>query len=124
MIDGKIILLLDDDVAHLAEVSRYLEGLYCRALRCRTVAAAEQALADAPDFAIVDLFLDGDAGAELSNDFIRGSLLPRHIPYGRMSSAPSLIPADLRGDWVLHKRLFWDNPETLLPLLLQSLTPE
>lgn len=117
---GKTILLLDDDSWHLQHLTEVLQGAGYLALGCLDVEAATRALEEAPSFAIVDLFLAGDSGSELSATFIEQELLSRGIAYGRMTSAPSLVPPHLRGSWVLPKSQFRQNPQILVDLLLES----
>lgn len=121
MAKGKKILLLDDDRNHLGELSRYLVSEGYVPLAAQDVEQAEEFLQEGPVLAIVDLFLAGDRGAELSGEFIENHLEPNGIPYGRMSSAPDMVPAHQRGAWVLHKREFWDEPDCLFPYLIQVL---
>ena len=119
----RLILLLDDDTYLLREVHSLLSGSGFEVLCCENVPSAEQALAVkskigvAPDLVIVDLFLEGNAGDELSNGFIRKSLIPQDIPYARMTSAPYLLPADLHGAFVLHKQELSYRPERLIALI-------
>lgn len=122
MFKNEKLLLLDDDRLHLSELARYLEGEGLVPLRALTVEEAILLLPEAPDFAIVDVFLAGDDGAELSDRFIAEYLEPNGIRYGRMTSAPSSVPENRRGEWVLHKREFWNDPATLFPLLVQALS--
>jgi DNA-binding response OmpR family regulator len=84
----KKILILDDDPWLLKELGAALENAGYVVLASRNVDGAVQALAQHPDFAIVDLFLDGEVGSELSNNFIRDNLVPAAIPYARLTSAP------------------------------------
>jgi CheY-like chemotaxis protein len=116
------ILLLDDDERHLEALADVLQNLGFLPLCCKDPAEALAALENEPIYAIVDLFLAGDDGAELSNSFIRQELIPRCIRYGRLTSAPQLVPQDLQGEWVVHKRKFWNNPEEILGLLLLSVS--
>lgn len=119
----RLILLLDDDTYLLREVHALLTGSGFEVLCCENVQLAEQALAAkqqqgvAPDLVIVDLFLEGNAGDELSNGFIRRSLVPNGIPYARMTSAPYLLPADLHGAFVLHKQELNYRPDRLVALI-------
>jgi len=115
------ILLLDDDRNHLHELSRYLSTEGYTPLAALDPDIAEGLLEQNPKFAIVDLFLAGEQGAELSSQFILNFLVPRGIPYGRMSSAPDMVPETERGEWVVHKRDFWNDPDSLYPLLQQVL---
>ena len=115
------ILLLDDDPAHLLDLANTLIRAGFEPLVCQDVSAAVAALADNPVMAIVDLFLDGDEGAHLSNDFINEHLAPAGIPYARMTSAPSLVPEQFKGAWVLHKRDFRSAPERLSQMVLDAI---
>lgn len=113
----KRILILDDDPHHLEQLREALEGeghVVFPALNVKTAALAVQA---GIDFAIVDLFLEGDDGDELSNDFISDTLIPRGIAYARMSSAPGLVPKHLSGCGVYDKRSFRANPSEFLRIL-------
>jgi hypothetical protein len=114
---GKTILLLDDDPLHLEELSEVLNANGYETICCETVDAAVAALEKCPSFAIVDLFLKGDDGEELSNHFVTAYLIPKGIAYGRMSSAPHLVPDHLIGKWVVDKRKFQRDPEMVLEYL-------
>lgn len=118
-VSGKTILLLDDDPLHLEELSEVLNANGYQTICCSTVDAAVTALEQQPDFAIVDLFLQGDDGEELSNHFVTAYLVPKGIAYGRMSSAPHLVPDHLVGRWVVDKRRFRRDPEMVLDYLGQ-----
>lgn len=113
----RLILLLDDDSYLLREVEKFLSQSGYEVITCEDVASAERALSRKPDLAIVDLFLDGSAGDELSNDFIRNILLPAGVRYARLTSAPFLVPQDLRGAFVLHKQELNYRPERLVWLI-------
>lgn len=113
------ILLLDDDPYLLDSVAAVLEGSFFAPLPCSNVDEAIEALKSHPSLAIVDLFLDGDQGMELSNNFIRDYLTS--IPYLRLSSAPSLVPKQFSGKGVMHKRTFRENPMGLIELIQRSL---
>ena len=114
---SKKILLLDDDSAHLEELSEVLAANGFQSICCSTVDAAIAALEQQPSFAIVDLFLQGDDGEELSNHFVTAYLVPKGIAYGRMSSAPHLVPDHLSGSWVVDKRKFRRDPEMVIEYL-------
>lgn len=114
---AKRILLLDDDTDLLQEVGEVLTAAGFEVARCATVKVAVLQLAVRPDFALVDLFLDGNLGDELSNGFVREHLMPNGIPYGRLSSAPGLVPKEFSGSFVMHKREFSLNPEKLVALI-------
>ncbi len=113
----KHILLLDDDPAHLADLAHAVESSGHIAVPARDVGAAARALAVGIDFAIVDLFLEGDDGDELSNDFIAQHLIPAGIRYARMSSAPGLVPKELSGVAVHDKRAFRKDRAAFLDVL-------
>jgi DNA-binding NtrC family response regulator len=104
------ILLLDDDEIHVEHLSEALERWGYRVTACLNVEAAERAL-DGIDLAIVDLFLAGNEGEELSNGFVLQRLVPRGIPYIRLSSAPGLVPKNCAGCGVYDKRSFRREPE-------------
>ena len=114
---GNKILLLDDDPLHLEELSEVLTAHGFQTICCATVDAAVSALEQQPTFAIVDLFLQGDDGEELSNHFVTAYLVPKGISYGRMSSAPHLVPVHLSGKWVVDKRKFRRDPEMVIEYL-------
>lgn len=114
----KTILLLDDDPHHLDDLSRVLEANGYEAIPCMDVGGATMAVgANEIDFAIVDLFLSGNEGDELSNGFIEMVLKPAEIKYGRMSSAPGLVPKEYAGIWVLDKRMFRRDPAMVVRAL-------
>ncbi len=114
----KTILLLDDDFHHLDDLSRVLVANGYEPIPCADVGAAMLALQQGPvDFAIVDLFLSGNEGDELSNEFIELVLVPAGIKYGRMSSAPGMVPKEWVGEWVLDKRAFRRDSSELIKAL-------
>ncbi len=121
MADTQRVLLLDDDTDLLHEVGETLTGAGFEVARCSTVKVAIMQLAVRPDFALVDLFLDGNLGDELSNGFVRDYLMPAGIPYARLSSAPALVPKEFAGSFVMHKREFSLYPEKLVALVQQAL---
>ncbi len=116
------VLHLDDDSGILEDVAKFLKLNGYRVLSALNVAVAKVHLQrERVDFAVVDLFLEGDDGEELSNEFVRGELHPRAIPYLRMTSAPGLVPPDAVGCAVLPKATFRKEPEQLLKLLSETL---
>ena len=115
------ILLLEDNVRFLAELADTLTSWGHEALSATTPKMASMRMEPVPDFAIVDLFLAGDEGDHLSNEFIRDVLSPAGVGYGRLTSAPKLVPEDYQGDWVLHKYHYLDDPGKLRDLLIESL---
>ena len=118
----KTILLLDDDPYHLDQLSQVLCTNGYETVPCLNVAAAMSAIGErAIDFAIVDLFLEGNEGDELSNEFIELVLTPASIKYGRMSSAPGMVPKEYAGDWIIDKRAFRRDPSETLQALAKSL---
>jgi len=118
----KVILLLDDDPNHLLELHQTLEDAGYSPISCLDVNAAVAELRkQIPDFAIVDLFLSGDSGDFLSNDFIELILVPAQIPYGRMSSAPGLVPKEFAGHFVYDKRKFRADRAAFLAQLDKTL---
>lgn len=120
----KKILILDDDLSILSEVSKIVQGFKYIPLPCKDVDEAKLALTENEGevvFAIVDLYLLGARGDSLSNDFIKTHLEPESIPYGRFTSAPTLVPENRRGSWILDKREFYTNPMLLAEKLVQTL---
>ena len=118
----KVILLLDDDPHHLLELHKTLEDAGYSPISCLDVNAAVAELRKViADFVIVDLFLSGDSGDFLSNDFIELILIPAEIPYGRMSSAPGLVPKEFAGKFVYDKRKFRADHAAFLALLDKTL---
>lgn len=118
----KTILLLDDDPRHLEELGKFLEENGYDVCSCLNVSQAIRAIGELEvDFAIVDLFLEGNDGEELSNEFVASVLIPANIPYGRMSSAPGLVPREYSGKWVFDKRRFRKEQQEFLKVLLGSL---
>ncbi|HMO16938.1 MAG TPA: hypothetical protein PKA63_00965 [Oligoflexia bacterium] len=104
----KKILLLDDDKYLLSSLSTLLSSWGYNPLCFTNVEDAESYIRGGEenkvDFAIVDLFLLGARGDALSNGFIRNEILPKGIPYLRLTSAPDLVPKDLIGFAILDKR--------------------
>ncbi|MBN8549771.1 MAG: hypothetical protein J0M12_10700 [Deltaproteobacteria bacterium] len=95
---SRCILVLDDSYLKGISVKRALEDLGYKAhLACTPQQAAELMRGTQFDFAIIDGDLgDGRFDQESrSGRFIREQL--GQIPYGRLSSAPELIPGDLHG---------------------------
>ena len=116
---AKRILVLDDSSQILAEVALLLSRWGYEPLIAQNPEEARCAVEKGVDFAIVDLFLDGARGDELSEQFIDQVLLPRDIPFGRLTSAPEFVPAHQHGLWILHKYDVRNRPE-LLRLALEE----
>lgn len=115
-----LILLLDDDSSFLRTVSNFLCGRGYECLETQTAFEAAAAVRTRNiSCAVVDLFLDGDRGDSLSNEFVRDFL--DAIPYVRLTSAPQLVPPEFSGHAVLHKRRFLDNPARLEELIIEML---
>ena len=82
-----------------------------KTIRCNTVMEAVAYIGrHRPTFALVDLYLLGDQGAHLSNEFIKNHLIPNGIPYGRVTSAPNDLPPDLVGIMAFDKRRLSTEP--------------
>ena len=97
----------------LHEIAEVLSAAGYTALQAQTVEIAEDILLEHEiSFAVVDLFLLGDRGSELSNDFIRQHL--GAIPYVRMTSAPHLVPEEFSGHGIIAKQDFVYCPDLLL----------
>lgn len=122
----KKILLLDDDEYVLAFLTRNLLDWGYHPLAASDVGKAKEIIqsgidqSERIDFAIVDLFLLGAKGDHLSNGFITEVLSPAGVPYGRLTSAPDLVPTDVMGLFVIDKRQL-ENDATSLKLILLSL---
>ncbi len=115
------VLHLDDDKDLLADVRTALEEAGLSVFSAPNVdVAADIVTGHKINFAVVDLFLEGDDGEELSNDFIRNILMPRGIPFGRMTSAPGLVGEDVAGRWILPKGVFRRAPHTLAALIRKT----
>ena len=122
MSQNNYILALDDDPYVLDFVS---EICHHAKVSCIIANSAEEALLKLKNaidskciLAIVDLFLDGARGDELSNNFISDHLLPNNIPFVRLTSAPSLVPTNLSGLLVFDKRKILQNSDELLDFIL------
>lgn len=114
----KNVLLLDDDQIIHQLVSKVVNSLSYNFFSAFTPDEAIVFLEkNTIDFAICDLFLEGDFGDKLSNDFIKNNLVPRNITYCRLTSAPRLVPEDCRGVVVLDKREFYNDDIKLYELL-------
>ncbi len=112
------ILLLDDDVDLLAALKDFLEGRGYTVFCAESADRAEQIISSNQiHCAIVDLFLQGDEGDQLSNQFVRDYL--NDTPYIRLTSAPGLVPEEYSGAGVLHKYKFRSNPSLLLDLIIE-----
>jgi DNA-binding NtrC family response regulator len=119
----KKILILDDDISILDEVANLFSSSGFHLICCSTAEEAGEKITSqgAVNFAIVDLFLLGAKGDALSNGFIRDVLQVNGIPYGRFTSAPSLVPTEYSGEWILDKRQFYSSPVILLEKVSESL---
>lgn len=115
----KRILILDDSPQILAEISLLLHRWGYEPITAQNPQDARTAVETGVNFAIVDLFLDGARGDELSEQFIDEVLFPRSIPFGRLTSAPEFVPAHQQGFWILHKYDVRNRPE-LLRLALEE----
>lgn len=114
--NSKNILLLDDSAAMLHELAEVLSAAGFTPLKAQTVELAEKILLEHNvSFAVVDLFLLGDSGSELSNEFICKHL--GEIPYVRLTSAPSLVPEEFSGRGIIAKQDFVYCPDLLLDLI-------
>lgn len=113
------ILHLDDDPGLLEEVKEYLSAEGYQVFSAANIVAASHVLSLGIDLAIVDLFLEGDEGEELSNNFVRYSLETASVPYLRLSSAPGLVPGDCKGCGVIDKREFRRRPQILLEAVIK-----
>ena len=113
----KKILLLDDDPMIHELVKSLFNDLYLL-FHAYCIDDAKNILTgETISFVISDLFLDGDLGDELSNNFIRQSIIPSGIPYCRMTSAPNLVPKDCEGIGIIDKRIVFNNKTQLLDFL-------
>ena len=119
--ESKKILVLDDSSTVRADLDSLLRGWDFEPLLAANVPEAVYMLDLGIDFAIVDVFLDGARGDELSAEFVKNYLIPQSIPYGRFTSAPEFVPDAHRGDWVLHKYDVRCDPELMHAALLESL---
>jgi len=123
----KKILLLDDDEYVLAFLTRNLLEWGYHPFAASNVGVATEiiqggiAQSEHIDFAIVDLFLLGARGDHLSNGFITEVLLPANVPYGRLTSAPDLVPSELMGEFVFDKRQLENDANSLKLMLLSIL---
>lgn len=113
------VLHLDDDPRVLEEVKDYLSAEGYQVYSATNLVAAAHVLLQGVDLAIVDLFLEGDEGEELSNGFVRHSLKGVSLPYLRLSSAPGLVPADCKGSGVIDKGEFRRRPRILLEAIMK-----
>lgn len=115
------VLLLDDDPRVLVAMAELCREFGLLPIPCETVIAAQNALEQKPVFAVVDLYLAGNSGAELSNNFIRDQLVPKRIAFGRLTSAPDEVPREFSGEWVLHKRLLLHDRQQVVDAIRESL---
>ena len=114
----KNILLLDDDPVIHELVSKIVTSLSYNFFSAFTAREAQVIIDNnIIDFSICDLFLEGDYGDKLSNDFIRQILEPKNIQYCRLTSAPNLIPSDCKGVAILDKREFYQDDIILYEVL-------
>ena len=114
------ILHLDDDASLLDLVADNLKHWNYEVISCSEVKSAILALEQSPAFAVVDVFLAGESGKQLSNSFVKDHLEPNGVRYGRLTSAPSEVGEDVSGDWVLDKRLFRRDTGMLRERLIES----
>ncbi len=118
----KNILLLDDDPLIHQLVRSVVTSLSFQLFSALTVAEATKFVTEQKiEFAVCDLFLEGDLGDQLSNNFIREVLVPNKISYCRLTSAPSLVPEDCRGINVIDKSKFYQSEMELYEVLLSSI---
>ncbi len=111
LLSSGYILLLDDSPRALELIGDILgrEGFITAG--CSSVEEAELFVSQRhPIAALIDLYLLGDTGAELSNNFIQNTIVPNCIPYGRVTSAPRDVPQNLRGELVYDKREITIDP--------------
>jgi DNA-binding NtrC family response regulator len=113
----KILLLDDSDLLRKELVELLLKWGY-DPKDAATPAEAELCVESGVDFAIVDVYLDGGRGAELSEEFINKVIHPQAIPYGRLTSAPESVPEYQRGLFVLDKHLVRYRPSLLRDTLI------
>lgn len=114
----KNILLLDDDPVIHQLVGKVVVSLSYGFFPCLTAAEAEEILGkEKIDFVICDLFLEGDFGDKLSNDFIRNIVVPRQLPFCRFTSAPSQVPEDCIGLALIDKREVYADDTKLYQVL-------
>lgn len=113
--NSKILLLDDDQFVHV-RLSELLDAASIDYLSFFNAADAERYLIDNRDivFAVVDLFLEGEKGDQLSNSFIENVLHNKNIPYCRLTSAPRMVPRNCSGVGIFDKRLVFRNPENLI----------
>ncbi|MCB0346049.1 MAG: hypothetical protein KDD66_13090 [Bdellovibrionales bacterium] len=112
------ILHLDDDPGFLTRVSELLNRSGYRTCSASNVEEAKRFMQSHDiSCAIVDLFLEGDRGDLLSNNFIEQYLV--NVPYARLTSAPKLVPPKFSGSGIVHKYHFLDNPSLLLNLIIE-----
>jgi DNA-binding NtrC family response regulator len=113
----KNILHLDDDILILSEVSKILTH-YNLKLFSFTQAKEAELFVNKKEvnisLAIVDLFLEGDQGLNLSSEFIRTVLMPEKINYVRLTSAPRLVPKLYMGLAVFDKKEMFHNIDSLM----------
>ncbi len=115
------ILVLDDSSSFLDDISKSLTRWGYEPLLAKTAEEAVDLLVLEPAFVVVDLFLAGDAGDQLSNDFVRDHLMPSDIPFGRLTSAPRLVPEDFSGSWVLHKYSYLSDEDCLREKIIEGI---
>ncbi|MCB0359133.1 MAG: response regulator [Bdellovibrionales bacterium] len=122
------ILVLDDDPSILAAVASELNSEEFNVMLASNVSEAAALFRQTPpDAAVVDLYLRGDYGDDLSNGFIRSFLHSdegqMRIPYLRLTSAPSAVPPEYEGIGILDKRHFLAAPWELEHSLRRVLSP-
>ena len=119
------VLLLDDDqtVLHFLKMNFARHGVEVFAFN-NTDQAREFLSTNSNKLkikiAIIDLFLEGDRGDHLSNNFIRDELIPFQIDYCRLTSAPLLVPEEFMGKEVYDKQIVLSDFESFF----ESLTIE
>ena len=116
---AKRILVLDDDPHHLSQIATKLDDWGYIPQPCEEIGSASLAVAAGIDFAIIDLFLSGNDGDELSNGFILHEIIPNNIRYIRMTSAPGLVPQEFSGLGVYDKRQYRLNANEFKAFLAQ-----
>ena len=121
--NSKNILHLDDDPLVLNELSTIFGAFGIKVFSFTNAEAANDFLKkqEIPiSLAIVDLFLEGDQGMQLSSDFIQNVLIPEGINYVRLTSAPRMVPAELRGAAVFDKRNVFRSSDEFVKKIIEN----
>ena len=115
------LLALDDDISVLSSLQDifFSSGIAVHGFLRPESASKYLVENGAVDLAVVDLFLEGEKGNHLSNEFIFQELIPRKIKYIRLTSAPRLVPMEFVGLGIFDKKKVFQEPDKFVESILK-----